>query len=59
MRQTRYEFFAKKGDAFYKLVNINPENNTVTYKNKYGTASFLKLDEIEIVVKDNVLIKEA
>lgn len=52
--QTRYQFVAQtaKGEK-YRLVNINLENNTATYRNPNNEYGYLELDKVTLTMIDN------
>lgn len=53
-KQARYQFVAQtaKGEK-YRLVNINLENNTVTYRKPNNEYGYLELDKVTLTMIDN------
>lgn len=50
----RYKFTAvTESGKTIELVNINPENNTGTYRNEMGKLKYVKLDDVAITMSDS------
>lgn len=51
--QTRYSFIALTVEGQeLNLININPENNTVTYRDDFGKLASTALDKVTIKMID-------